>query len=453
MSNRYGYFPTVLHNIGPNGRTIPIDDANPLHVTSTPSSSEPVTPEDFVNLYGSLGLGGTNYDASGRSRVSQLLTLGDYKAINDQLPLFYDTQGTGTHTYTKTNSYFNMSVTAGQWLVKQSKMFHNYASGKSQLVEMTFINFMPEDDVTKRVGYYSSNSVSPYDAEYDGIYLESSAGTVKLKIDRLGVNIATIEQANWLDPMDGTGPSKINIDWANFNVGVIDFLWLGGTSIRLFFFTEGRLALAHTYIHSNRNAFTVIQSPNQPVRSEIRSTGGTGTFIHVCCQVSSEGSVGDAGLILSTNNGNTHLDANTVGTRYALLGFRLKSAYRNVSINPISLRLFSLTADRFLWEIRMNPVVAGTFTYADVTNSAAQTAWGTTANTVSGGTLVDSGLAAQQTTIDAVVSSALRLGSTLGGVMDQYVLTVMPFTANMDILGTFTRAYVSLASNVMLMLI
>lgn len=437
MSNRYGYMPAVLHNIGSNGRTIPVNDANPLHVISSPPGL-PETPADFVNSYATLGLGGTNYDASGRSRVSQLLTLGDYKAINDSLPLFYDTQGTGTHTYTKANSYFDMSVAAGQWLVKQSKMFHNYASGKSQLIELTFINFVPETDIIKREGYFSSSTVSPYDSTYDGFYLESSEGTVKLKIDRNGVNIATIEQANWIDPLDGTGPSGITIDWNNFQVGVFDFLWLGGTSLRLFFFTQGRLVLAHTYVHSNTEPQTFIQSPNQPVRAEIRSTGGTGTLKHVCCQVSSEGSVGDAGVILSTNNGNTHLNADVTGTRYALLGFRLKSAYRNITINPIALRMLSLTNDNFLWEIRLNPTVAGTLTYNDVTNSAVQVAWGVTANTVSGGTIVDSGLATAETIIDSLVESALRLGSTLSGTMDTYVVCVTPFSSSMDVLGTFT---------------
>ena len=440
MANRYGYVPNVNHLIGANGRIIPVSDANPLPVTTTnPAGGEPSTPEEFAALYATLGLGSTNYDASGRSRVSQLLTLGDYKPIVGDLALFYDTDGTGTDTHSVNDAWFNMQVGANEWLVKQTKMFHPYASGKSQLIEATFVGFTPETDVVKRVGYFSSSTASPYTADYDGIYLESSNGTVKLKIDRLGTNVVTQEQADWLDPLDGTGPSGLTVDWDNFNVAGIDFLWLGGTTVRLFFFMEGRLVLATAYVHSNTQPYTFIQSPNQPLRAEIRSTGGTGSLKYICAQVSFEGALGEIGAIHAVNNSNTDLEATTNGTRYALLGLRLQADKRAVGIIPRALSVLARTNDDFLWEVRWNPTVAGTFSYSDVPNSNMQVAWGETANTVTeDGLLVTCGCVQGNGFTEAALESALRLGSTLDGTMDELVVVIMPYQNGLDIHGTLT---------------
>lgn len=63
-------------------------------------------------------IGGITQDAGGRVRISQLTTLGDYKILNSDRALLIDNYGTGTGTFD--NNKYNMSVTSGQWYVRQS---------------------------------------------------------------------------------------------------------------------------------------------------------------------------------------------------------------------------------------------------------------------------------------------------------------------------------------------
>ena len=385
-----------------------------------------------------ISISSNNLDAGARLRVSNLTTLGDYKSVDSDNALYYDIQGTGTAAHSTANAWYNLSVAEGEWVVMQTFQFHNYSSGKSHLPEFTFTNFQPEEGVIKRAGYFSSSTSSPHTADYDGIYLESSTGTVKFVVDRYGVNTTTVAQAAWDDPLDGNGRSGKTVNWENFLPIFIDFLWLGGTRVRLWVVIDGALILAHTYEHSNNEAFTMIRQPSQPIRFEIRSTTGTGTFRPICAAVSTEGALGPVGTIRAANNGATQCDADVAGTVYAVLGLRLKAANRHDSIDVVNVEVLSGSNDAFLWELRLNPTVAGTFTYNAITASSAEYALGDTPNTVSGGYLVASGYGGAQSRSVATVESARRLGSTLAGVMDTLVLCATPLSAGLDVYGSIT---------------
>ena len=109
-------------------------------------------------------------DAAGALPVSQKTVLGNYVQDKDNLPLLLHRIGTGTQTYSA--GVVDMAVTAGQYAVCQSYKRHLYLAGKSQLEEITFINFEPQVDVVKRVGYWSSSTVAPYSTNFDGFYIE-----------------------------------------------------------------------------------------------------------------------------------------------------------------------------------------------------------------------------------------------------------------------------------------
>lgn len=85
-------------------------------------------------------------DAGGRNRVSQITTLGDYKTIGYDRSLLFDNAGTGVGAWA--NNKYTMSVANGQYLVRQSKFYHPYFSGKSQIVEFTFDTFRGGSDKT-----------------------------------------------------------------------------------------------------------------------------------------------------------------------------------------------------------------------------------------------------------------------------------------------------------------
>lgn len=86
---------------------------------------------------------------------------------------------------------------------------------------------------------------------------------------------------------------------------------------------------------------------------------------------------------------------------------------------------------------------ADTFTYSNETNSSVQIARGATANVVTGGINISGGFfnSSQGNTAGSIsqdVSSALKLGSTIAGVLDEIVLCVKPLTGitNADVWGS-----------------
>ena len=95
---------------------------------------------------------------------------------------------------------------------------------------------------------------------------------------------------------------------------------------------------------------------------------------------------------------------------------------------------------RYRWSLLFNPTVAGDFPYSDEDNSAIQSATGATANTVTGGDKVMSGLSSSnqlggpETTNN--IEDGRRLGSSILGVPDTLVLCVTPTSGSMlDIEG------------------
>lgn len=89
--------------------------------------------------------------------------------------------------------------------------------------------------------------------------------------------------------------------------------------------------LAHTVNYAGTATDTFILSPNQPIRYEIRSTTGTGSFRYICSQVSTEGSaITESGYNNSVISLSTAgIPANTVatiGTRYPLKSYKKKSS-------------------------------------------------------------------------------------------------------------------------------
>jgi hypothetical protein len=162
---------------------------------------------------------------------------------------------------------------------------------------------------------------------------------------------------------------------------------------------------------------------------------------YICSSVSTEGDIDPVGKVISANIDDDHVNANSVGTRYAVLGLRLKSANLATLVDVLGTSTLAATADDWLWEIRVNPTVAGTFTYNGITDSAIEYAKGATANTVTGGTLLASGYGAGTNNGGALqsgIENALRIGSAIDGTVDEIVLSVMPLSANLDIYGTLT---------------
>jgi hypothetical protein len=374
------------------------------------------------------GLPDATMDAGGRVRMSQITSLFDGKTLNSDNLNLWHTVGTGTNSFA--NNKNTLTVTSGQWEVRQSNLTLPYFSGKSQLVEITFDNFQSESGVTKRCGYFSSSATSPYDTIYDGFFLESSSTEVNLVIYNSGTLIAKIPHTSW------SGYTELSAyDWSKFTVAMFDFLWLGGTELTLYLKVPNKgFVLAHSYQHAGVNTGTFIKSPNQPIRHEIRSTIGSGSLTVVCSQVSSEGSNNESGESYSIMNP-AFIATNVVGTVYALKGIKKQTAFRDVAVQISNIgTVNSSTADAGTLMLLKNPTLSAPLTYSNI--SRIQQADATTQTVTALGDVIFSipvaGSAESQT---IATNYSTWLQNRIDNTMNEYVLAYRALTANQSVAG------------------
>jgi len=385
-----------------------------------------------------------NIDAFGRLRVSSLTTQFDGKQLHDALPLYYDVEeiGTGAAAHSTTNAESTLTTAAtSDGVVMQTKQRFNYMTGKSALGMQTFRNFNHETNITKRVGYYNSRTTGAFDSVFDGFYLEADGTNINFCIAK-GGTINTIAQSSWNgDKLDGTGASGIDLDLGTETGNLLmwwQYEWLGVGAVTFGFVYNGAFIQCHREDHILGDG-VYMESPNHSLRVEIRQSGaGSGTLRYICSTFNTEGALDTIGKILSDNLGTATVNANTVGTNYALLGIRLATAKIDTLVDILDYSILATTSDNQLVQLWLNPTVAGTFTYSAVTNSSVEIAKGDTAgnpstNTVTGGTLLYSDYISSQQSFNIQVQNAIRLGMSIAGVQDELVLTTTPLTANSDV--------------------
>ena len=390
-------------------------------------------------------------DAFYRLRVSNPQTLFDSKNIfndggiadtEENLPLFYDNaqiSGAGTTTtYEVNKAQQNLLVaanTAGR-RVRQTKMRFNYQPGKSQMIMMTFNLNGGHSGIKKKEGIFD---------DQNGIFLELN-GTESYVVQRSYVTGTAVDekvgQRYWnIDKLNGSGDSKIRLDFTKTQIMIIDYEWLGVGRVRIGFVIDGEIFYAHQFLNANNKQFVYMSTPNLPLRSEIENdgTGQADSISQICSSVMSEGGSEDLGVIRYTSTNGTHIDANTANIIYAVVGIRLKSGYIGASIKLLTVSMLTETSDSYEWMLLLNPTVAGTFTYGAESQSALETARGATANTITNGYKLAGGWASQQNrSISKELDTALLLGSKIDGTVDTIVLCVRPLSANADIQGSIT---------------
>jgi hypothetical protein len=381
----------------------------------------------------SMSLPNMAMDAAGRVRTSNPTTLFDGKILGAEDTFKWDTKGTGTAAFAA--NMITMSVTAGQYLVRQAKHWNPYFSGKPQMIETTYINFANESNVVKRVGYFSSSAVAPYSATLDGMWLEADGTTYRLICSNNGTETHNIPWTSW------DNYSLISsYDWSKFSVNEIDFLWLGGAALRLFLVVNGSFTLIHTITnHAGTQDKLIVQSPNQPIRYEIRSSTGAGSMKAICSQVSSEGTTSEEGEELSVYS--APLACNTVGTIYALKGVRKSATYRNihVDISEFGASIASASTDSGVLLLILNPTLSAPLTWAansrieEGTVGAGQTITAGTGRILAALPMNASGAGA--TSIQAGLKSLpIDIDNTAG----QIILAYQPTTATQNVTGNIS---------------
>ena len=280
-----------------------------------------------------------NVDAFGRGRVSMPFTLGDYKHLYGLDPNFIDYSVNGGNVTFQVNracARLETTSNVSSRIVHQSKFYHHYMPGKSQVILSSFNFYSATANVTKRTGYYDDN---------DGIYLEQTGdGTLSWVVRSYVTGAPTerrVTQSNWsVDPCDGSGPSAFNIDITKTQLAWIDFQWLGVGRVRCGFVHDGEYVLTHEFNNSNNLANVYLSNPNLPIRCELQNTGTTSGayFDQICSTVMSEGGYVEAGIDWAVTNTPRLL---TSGTTSPIMAIRLKNTFRTYK-NRIIVRMGNL---------------------------------------------------------------------------------------------------------------
>lgn len=338
----------------------------------------------------SVSLPSQTLDAFERQRVSQLFTLGDYKHSYTTNPNFNNiVQSGGAVSFNQNRASASLTTSSdlNSLAVHQTKIYHPYQPGKSQLI-LSSVNFgYAQQNITKRTGYYDDR---------DGIYFEQVGSNTSNGSDNGVLNFVIrsyvsgsaseatvgsykrrVPQSEWnVDKCDGSGPSGFNLDTSKTQLIWIDFQWLGVGRVRCGFVHDGLLIIAHEYYHSNILSEVYISNPNLPVRCEIRNTGATsgGSMEQICCTVMSEGGYSETGIdfeyMMSSSrsiNGGAELPllciklANTFNSYPNRINLKLNNMSIFSSGESIAYRIVKLPSDTSL---------SGTLNWTSVSNDS-----------------------------------------------------------------------------------
>src|SRR6056300_767608 len=378
------------------------------------------------------GNGSTAYDAFGRLRVSNPLTIFDSKNVMSKNDLFdEDLTGSGTVTYTANKSTVNLNVTtaSGDKVIRQSKRVMSYQPGKSLLILNTFVMNTPEADLKQKVGTFDANN---------GIFFYADGTTLKI-VRRTYVTGSAVDteisQSSWNgDKLDGSGASGYTLNVDKATILFTDYEWLGMGAVRVGFVIDGKFITAHTFLNANDLTTVYMQTANLPIRYEIETTGtisGAAVLQQVCSTAIIEGGYAPEGLRQSIGT------ASLGGVNLATI--RIKSGRPYAVIIPIDIAASAISNSDFQIELRVNATPSTAFSYTSYSDNVEYDLTGTT--TITGGTIVGqaylSGKGANnlQFAQDGF-NFAYQLGQTIAGSSDTLTLCAKGASNGDDICGT-----------------
>lgn len=314
-----------------------INTSNPLPVTAAITGTVTSTP-----VAGAA-------DAFGRLRISDSFTLGDYKHTYDIDPNFVDETGSGgtiVHIPNQACARLSTNNSPTSYVIHQTKQYHNYMPGKSQLIKTTINFYNATANVTKRTGYFDANN---------GIFFEQSGNgmlSMVIRSDTSGtITERRVQQKDWnMDTCNTSITSSVtgntgsfNLDISNTQIFWSDFQWLGVGRVRTGFVYNGNLIVAHEFYNSNFLPTVYMSNPNLPVRCEIRNTGATtGAYLdQICSSVMSEGGYVESGIDWAITTGSAARTA-AAGIDLPIIAIRLKNNFRTYP-NRVTVRMGNIT--------------------------------------------------------------------------------------------------------------
>jgi hypothetical protein len=379
-------------------------------------------------------------DAFQRLRVSNPFTLFECQMRYLQDGKFdTKTTGSGDTVYNINESTLSLRTTnaSGDKVIRETKRVFPYQPGKSLLIMNSFAFSTLKTNLRQRVGYFGAQNGIFLEADGDQLYLvlrSSVTGSVS--------DARKVPQSEWnKDTFDGQGASGRILDATKANILVIDIEWLGVGDVRVGFVVDGELVLAHTFHNDNINTTTYMTTACLPIRYEIENLGvtsGSNEMRQICSTVISEGGFQGRSLNYSVGRDFTNLrDLPSANVMYPVLSIRLKPDRLDSVVLPDVIDLLGTTNNAsYKYQLRLNPSIPGN-NWANVsTTSAVQ--YDFSANSVSGGTLLNSGYVVTGTKGGSIEFGSLedfnlQLGRTIDGVSDIITVSVLTDSPGADV--------------------
>jgi hypothetical protein len=275
------------------------------------------------------------------------------------------------------------------------------------------------------------NYAAPHNI-HDGIFLEIANGIVSANIVHGTEAGGVVEsqkalQSEWnIDRLDGKGPSGYTVDWSKCQILQIDFQWLGVGGVRFGIEVDSVMVYVHEFKHAGLVNTVYMHNGTQPVRYEIRSTGGTGTLMQICSSVASEGGATKTGITLAVDTNGTLVSC-PAATTTMLIAVRINPADPDVQLLLEKIYALNTAANTsYRWVLTFNPTIVGTPNWVTVAGTPIQV-WRNagTAITMSGGTDLDSGYSSRDNRqSNEVVAPSIQPGVSIAGTSDIVALGI-----------------------------
>ena len=207
-------------------------------------------------------------------------------------------------------------------------------------------------------------------------------------------------------------------------------MWLGYGPIRFALEIGSTIIPFHTVItNSNIISAPYIVSPNQPIRYEIRSTGGSGSFTMTCASVGTSGGNDKLGIERGIDIASQFENVNlaTAGTAYLAYSFRLTATRLDATIKILRYAMYTASKDDFTYYLCFQPTITGTPNYVQQSESALEVWTGNGTQTITDyGIVLASGPGIQQEPISSGLENLIRLGHKIDGTPTVISLAIKP---------------------------
>jgi len=298
----------------------------------------------------------------------------------------------GTVTQASGMAVAGTSTTTASSALFQSTRHAKYKSGLGGLSRFTAMFTTPVAGTEQLIGLADELGSS---VAFKNGYMIGYIGTVFGYHRFQNDTITTIPIASWDDPLDGSGESHATIDQTKLGVWEIQFQYLGGGAIDIYFENPntGKYEIAHIEQYANQNTIPSVFNPNFHFTVYVDNKATTSDLVIKSASYAYFVEGKNEFIELHQPQFSTgELSGATITTEVAIFTIRNKSTYvSKVNFTDLILERIStsiqVSSANNLGSVRLvkNATLGGTPSYTDINTSDSIVDFDVAATTVTGG--------------------------------------------------------------------